>query len=67
MRVKFKVEGLSCEHCVNSVESMLKEIKGVTFVKVQLPNNVEVEFDDNLLDIKNIKEKVNETGVYKAI
>ncbi|GAB6992351.1 copper ion binding protein [Paenibacillus pini] len=55
------VKGMSCGHCVNSIEGALKEIgaKG----KVDLNSEtVTVEFDENKLSIDKIKDAIEEQG-----
>jgi len=43
-----KVEGMSCNHCVNSIETSVGELTGVSAVKVDLGNNeVAVDFDNH--------------------
>lgn len=55
-----QVNGMSCQHCVNSIEGALKEIGASG--KVDLKNNtVEVTFD-NQLTIERIKEAIEEQG-----
>ncbi|KOR89178.1 copper ion binding protein [Paenibacillus solani] len=55
------VQGMSCQHCVNSIEGGLKEI-GVTG-KVDLQNDsVVVTFDENQVTIEQIKEIIEEQG-----
>ncbi|MDF2714997.1 MAG: copper resistance protein CopZ [Paenibacillus sp.] len=55
------VEGMSCQHCVNSIEGALEEI-GVTG-KVDLKSNmVEVSFDENQITVERIKEAIEEQG-----
>ncbi|MCP3773517.1 copper ion binding protein [Paenibacillus sp. MZ04-78.2] len=59
--ITLQVEGMSCQHCVNSIEGALKEIgaKG----KVDLKNNsVDVSFDENQISIELIKETIEEQG-----
>ncbi|MFF2483721.1 copper ion binding protein [Paenibacillus sp. NPDC058071] len=59
--ITLQVEGMSCQHCVNSIEGALKEIgaKG----KVDLKNNsVEVSFDENQISIELIKETIEDQG-----
>ena len=47
MKETLKVEGMSCNHCVNSIERSVGELTGVSTVKVDLGNNeVSVEFDN---------------------
>jgi copper chaperone len=56
-----QVEGMSCQHCVNSIEGALKEIGVVG--KVDLANNVvEVSFNENQVTIEAVKEAIEEQG-----
>ncbi|WP_240417738.1 copper ion binding protein [Paenibacillus periandrae] len=55
-----QVNGMSCQHCVNSIEGALKEIGASG--KVNLKNNtVDVTYD-NQLTIERIKEAIEEQG-----
>ncbi|MGO4549365.1 copper ion binding protein [Paenibacillus sp. 2TAB23] len=59
--ITLQVEGMSCQHCVNSIEGALKDIgaKG----KVDLKNNsVDVSFDENRIKIELIKETIVDQG-----
>ncbi|MXQ52628.1 copper ion binding protein [Shimazuella alba] len=59
--VKLTVEGMSCNHCVISIEGALKEIgsKG----EVDLANGtVSVEYDENKLSLDQIKEVIEDQG-----
>ncbi|KRE30637.1 copper ion binding protein [Paenibacillus sp. Soil522] len=56
-----QVEGMSCQHCVNSIEGALKEIGAIG--KVDLTNNtVEVSYDENQITIGAVKEAIEEQG-----
>jgi copper chaperone len=66
MKVALKIEGLSCGHCVNAVSTILKETKGVLNYQVSLPNNAEIEFDENLISLEAIKKEINDSEIYKA-
>ncbi|MFC4807937.1 copper ion binding protein [Paenibacillus sp. GCM10023250] len=56
-----QVQGMSCQHCVISIEGALKEIGAVG--KVNLRNeSVEVAFDDNQISLERIKETIEEQG-----
>jgi copper chaperone len=56
-----KVEGMSCNHCVNSVEKAVKEL-GATG-KVDLASKkVEVQFDETKISIDAIKNAIEEQG-----
>ena len=62
MKKVLKVTGMSCEHCVNSIESNVGQLRGVSSVKVDLTNNeVSVEFD-NEETLKQIKETIEDQG-----
>ncbi|MEW9702061.1 copper ion binding protein [Paenibacillus sp. SI8] len=59
--ITLKVEGMSCNHCVNSVEKAVKEL-GATG-KVDLAGKkVEIQFDETKLSIDAIKEAIEEQG-----
>lgn len=56
-----KVEGMSCNHCVNSVEKAVKELGAEG--KVNLANKeVEVQFDGSKLSVEAIKDAIEEQG-----
>lgn len=59
--VTIQVEGMSCNHCVNSIEGALKTLgaKG----KVDLAGEkVTVEYDESKLTVDTIKEAIEEQG-----
>lgn len=63
MNETLKVEGMSCAHCVNAVESSVGELQGVTSVKVDLENGaVAVNFDDSKTSLSEIKETIEDQG-----
>lgn len=56
-----KVEGMSCNHCVNTVEKAMKELGAEG--KVNLAGKlVEVEYDESKLSVEAIKEAIEEQG-----
>ncbi|MBY0221433.1 copper chaperone CopZ [Sporosarcina aquimarina] len=62
MKEVLKVEGMSCGHCVNSIESSVGELNGVSSVKVDLANKeVTVEYD-NEVNLNQIKETIEDQG-----
>ena len=67
MQTELKIEGLSCGHCVNAVSNILKDLKGVTSYKVNLPNQAIIEFDEKMISIENIKQAINDSEIYKTI
>jgi copper chaperone len=55
------VEGMSCGHCVNSVEKAVSNLGASA--KVDLPaKTVAVEFDENKVSLNAIKEAIEEQG-----
>jgi len=62
MKEVLKVEGMSCGHCVKSIESSVGELQGVSAVSVDLANKeVTVEFDNDTT-IAQIKETIEDQG-----
>lgn len=66
MKAKLQIEGLSCGHCVNAVNNLIKELNGVKNVEVSLPDSAEVDFDDQLLSLEDIKTTINNSEIYKV-
>ena len=67
MKTEIKVEGLSCGHCVNAVSNILKNTEGVVNYQVSLPGLAVVEFNENKVSLEKIKQKINESEIYKAL
>ena len=67
MKVELKIEGLSCAHCVNAVDSILRNNKGVQKVEVSLPDKAQVMFDENEITLEELKQAINESEIYKTI
>jgi copper chaperone len=62
-KVTLNVLGMSCGHCVKSVEGSVGELKGVSNVKVHLENGtVDVEFNSAEVTLDAIKETIDEQG-----
>jgi len=62
MKEVLKVDGMSCGHCVSSIETNVGELTGVSTVKVDLANKeVSVEFD-NAATLAQIKETIEDQG-----
>ncbi|CDN45417.1 MULTISPECIES: copper ion binding protein [unclassified Paenibacillus] len=56
-----QVKGMSCGHCVSSVEGAVRNAGGAA--KVDLASGqVTVEFDDSKLSVQAIKEVIEEQG-----
>ena len=57
------VQGMSCGHCVTSIEGMVGDLNGVDQVKVHLKEGkVEVTFDPNKVDLEKISEEIEDQG-----
>lgn len=57
-----KVEGMSCNHCVVSIEGSLKRELDVE-AKVDLSSStVSVSFDDSKVSVDKIKEVIEDQG-----
>lgn len=59
--VTLNVEGMSCGHCVNSVEKALKEIGANGRVDLGA-KQVEVTYDETKLNLDAVKEAIEEQG-----
>jgi copper chaperone len=57
-----KIKGMTCNHCVMAVTKALKEIDGITDVKVDL-QKAEATFDEvKPVDMEVVKERVRKAG-----
>jgi copper chaperone len=57
------VKGMSCNHCVNAIESSLKELSGIESVNVDLSGHkVTVTFDESVVQLDQVKEAIEEEG-----
>jgi copper chaperone len=57
------VKGMSCGHCVNTIETALKELQGIESVNVDLGGNkVSVSFDEQAVGLDKVKETIEEVG-----
>ena len=60
---RFSVDGMSCAHCVATIQKALGSLPGVLKVAVGLEKKeVFVEFDDNRVGVKDISAKIKESG-----
>lgn len=62
-KVTLKVQGMSCGHCVNTIEGSVNELEGVSLVKVHLKEGtVEIEYSSNEINLETIKRTIDEQG-----
>uniref|UniRef100_A0A0C9RMF9 TSA: Wollemia nobilis Ref_Wollemi_Transcript_10952_4028 transcribed RNA sequence n=1 Tax=Wollemia nobilis TaxID=56998 RepID=A0A0C9RMF9_9CONI len=60
---QFRIGGMTCAACVNSVEGILRNLPGVTRATVALATSFgEVEYDPNQIDKKEIIEAIEDAG-----
>ncbi|UOF92049.1 cation transporter [Fodinisporobacter ferrooxydans] len=59
--VVLKVEGMSCNHCVNAVEGALKKLGAEG--KVDLPGkSVAIQYDESKVNLEAIKSAIEDQG-----
>ena len=58
-----KVEGMTCQHCVQTITDTLNKITGLNTVNVDLvKKEVSVKFNENETKLKKIFDKIIEVG-----
>ncbi|GED32079.1 copper chaperone CopZ [Brevibacillus centrosporus] len=63
MSITLNVQGMSCNHCVNSIEGALTKLEGVSTAKVSLEDNqVSVTFDESVVSLDKVKETIEDQG-----
>ena len=61
--VLLKVNGMSCQHCVNAVNDAVTKLVGVKQIKVDLKEKlVEVEYNEEITNKLLIVECIEEQG-----
>ena len=62
-QITLHVQGMSCGHCVNAIESNVGKLNGVESVKVHLEKNtVDVSFNPEVVSLKDITSEIEEQG-----
>ncbi|NLV50554.1 MAG: copper chaperone CopZ [Clostridiales bacterium] len=62
-KTAINVQGMSCEHCVKSVENAVKALPGIEKVDVNLKKHTaNVKFNENIIALEAIKEAIREAG-----
>ncbi|BAK16861.1 copper chaperone [Solibacillus silvestris StLB046] len=63
VNVTLNVNGMSCGHCVKSVETSVGALAGVQEVKVDLAEKkVSVAYNADAVTVEQIKETIDEQG-----
>lgn len=66
MKKSFKIDGMSCKHCVASIEKGVGEMTGVEKVKVNLrKEKADIKYDEQAISPQQILDKISELG-YKG-
>ncbi|XP_054520939.2 copper-transporting ATPase 2 isoform X12 [Pan troglodytes] len=66
--VKLRVEGMTCQSCVSSIESKVRKLQGVVRVKVSLSNQEAViTYQPYLIQPEDLRDHVNDMGFEAAI
>ncbi|TDL30470.1 copper chaperone CopZ [Jeotgalibacillus sp. S-D1] len=61
--VTLNVEGMSCQHCVEAIETNVRDLGGVNEVKVnRQQGTVDVDFQDSFVTLSEIRAKIEEQG-----
>ncbi|MCM3597928.1 copper chaperone CopZ [Metabacillus idriensis] len=62
-KTTLNVQGMSCGHCIKSIEGNIGKLSGVNSVKVNLDSGtVEVEFNPDDVTLDKIKETIDDQG-----
>jgi len=62
-RETLRVEGMSCGHCVETIQKAVGEVPGVRKVDVDLEKKeVSVELEEGKSPLKEVTEKIREAG-----
>ena len=57
------VEGMTCDHCVQTIKEAVNNLVGISRVEVDLENKqVAVEYDKALVKLDSITDKIVEIG-----
>ena len=58
----YKVEGMTCGHCVSSVSGELGKLTGVTDVAVDLDSGLVTVTSDGSVDLETVRSAIDEAG-----
>ncbi len=65
--VTLKISGMTCDHCVKTIEKSIQALKGVSRVHVDLATQkAEVAYSPDSLTLDQIKKTITEAG-YQVI
>lgn len=65
-KIKLNISGMTCNNCLNRVETALTELEGVKKVKINLKKETaSVKFDQTIQEINDLTKAVDQAG-YQA-
>lgn len=63
VNISLNVDGITCQHCVDSIKKSVGSLDGVTNVGVNLKTKrVSVAYDPDKINIETIKDTIEEHG-----
>ncbi|MDD3207048.1 MAG: heavy-metal-associated domain-containing protein [Erysipelotrichia bacterium] len=62
MKKTLRIEGMSCNHCVNHVKNALLEIEGIIDVEVNLNSKTAVVISKQDIDDSEFEKAIDEAG-----
>lgn len=63
MLEKLLVDGMSCQHCKQSIEGALQKLNGVNKVVAYHEEGfVDIDYDEKIIDIEMIVEEIEDLG-----
>ncbi len=65
--LKLKISGMTCDHCVRTVERALRGVSGAYAVLVELPDVAEIEYTDGSAASEEFIKAVEATGYGAAL
>ncbi len=66
MEFEVKISGMSCGHCVKSVQNVLSEFEGVEQINVDLLTEKASYTSNNEIDLNLLNQKLSEKGGFVA-
>ena len=60
-KVTLKVKGMSCQHCVQSVQGAVAALGAAATVRLE-DDTVQVQFDDKRVTLQQLKEAIEDQG-----
>jgi copper chaperone len=62
-KITLEVNGMTCEHCVETIKGALSKVIGLNFIEINLEKSqVKVEFDESHTNIKILSGEIIALG-----